>query len=665
MEDAGLVCEACWTNVFDTVAIQKFWIQESFDFCYTTTWAQIVQSAESACNWCGFLASILPSPDTPQWPNDWTPSTDLLVSLVQPYLSEVANATPKGLNQIWIDFCSEPPSYDWRIGLNLFVDNIDDSAGFVTARPLQWRLNSAEAYSQIRQWLDQCSEHVDCDRASLNANLPSRLIEVAPADSPGVPRLRSTKGLKGSYLALSYCWGSDQPYVLTTKNYERFMKEICVKMLPQTILDAIEVTKTLGFKYLWVDALCIMQDSTEAAARDDMNQELAIMAQIYMNAAMTIVASCVSSVTESFLEDRPRSAQSYCDVPCRLTPRNSFVVHIQEHLGHDERSEPINKRAWTFQERLLSPRLLIYASHTLQWQCRTLKCNLGGSYNDPSLESAPRLPSTQVLLLKGAEEKQKSHQPSPDIPHLLLQHWLRIVTSYISRKSSLPSDKLPALSALAATYAPVFGPEYFAGIWAKSAVQQLCWRSPDSRRFLTPPAQYRAPSWSWAALDGDLIFLSFPLTGDVSTCVPYRHFKIVEWLIRPKALNVGYGEVTAGKLIVTTILRTATFNPSRSPTICFDAAPNEDLHGVKAAPSSAELGLIETAGGISDTIEDNFARPVHCLIMYHINGPESPQIGGLMLVESSGHDGSYRRMGLYSANISAFEGYPLDTFSII
>jgi hypothetical protein len=63
---------------------------------------------------------------------------------------------------------------------------------------------------------------------------------------------------------------------------------------------------------------------------------------------------------------------------------------------YDDKREPINSRAWTFQEELISPRLLIYASHTLQWQCHTLTCNLGKSYHAPSLSSAPRLPSPQV-----------------------------------------------------------------------------------------------------------------------------------------------------------------------------------------------------------------------------------------------------------------------------
>ena len=564
------------------------------------------------------------------------------------------NATPQGLNQCDIDFCSEGSSRDWHNELDLFVDDTDSAVTTITARPLQPRVNSTEAFSQIAQWLQHCNKHIDCGGVSLYTNLPSKVIEVAPVGSPGVPRLRSTTGLKGSYLALSYCWGRGQSYVLTTNNIEVLMRELEVKKLPQTILDAIEVTKTLGFKYLWVDALCIMQDSAEAAAQHDMNQELATMDQVYKNATMTIVAACVASVTDGFLNDRPGSGQSRFDIPCRLGPKHFFAVHIQEHMLYDDSREPINTRAWAFQEQLLSPRLLIYASHTLQWQCRTLTCNLSGSYHAPKGSAAPRLPSMQNLLLDGPEQRQIRRQVNPDVPHPILQHWLRAVMSYSDRKFSLSSDKLPALSALAVSYAPIFGPEYFAGIWARSAVQQLCWCSADSRDFFMRPTQYRAPSWSWAALDGHVHFLSFPLAANASVCVPYHRFKIVEWQTRPKAVNFPYGEVTAGKLTIEAILRAATFNPSSSPTIRFGAAP-----------SSANTGPIQTAHGNSDTAEDNYSRPVRCLAMYHRNGPDSPQIGGLILVDSSGHSGLFRRMGSFSADISAFKDYPLDTVTII
>ncbi len=661
---SSFVCEVCWTEVFNTEAIQKFWVQESLYFCYSATWAQISQSAENACNWCSFLTSVLPSPETFEWPSTWNPMTALSVSLEKAYLT--SNTSPQGLNHCQIDFSSDGSSRDWHAEVDLFVDDTDESAGIVTAQPLQPKVNSAQAFSQTREWLDQCKNHTSCGRMPSCTNLPSRVIEVAPADSLGVPCIRSTKGLKGAYLALSYCWGGNQSYVLTMKNLGSLWQGLEMKRLPRTILDAIEVTKSLGFKYLWVDALCIMQDSVEADAQSDMNEELATMNQVYKNAIMTIVAACAPSIVDGFLRDRPCSEQESFNIPCRRGPEQFFVVHIQEHRMYDDMREPINARAWTFQEQLLSPRLLIYASHTLQWQCRTITCNLGGSYHAPNPSAAPRLPSAQMLLSDGPEQHHKHGSIAPEIPHPVLQHWLRIVTSYSSRKASLPSDKLTAISAIAISYAAVFGPEYLAGIWARSAVQQLCWSRASDRIFCRRPTQYRAPSWSWAALDGTVFFASFLQVNDTSVCVPDHRFEIVKWQTRPEVANLPYGQVKAGDLIVKAALRDATFDPSRSRTIRFDGAADVDMHDVKEDSSPANPGLIQTGQGKSDTAEDNYARRIRCLVLYRNKLSQRPEMGGLMLVEAPERKGLLRRMGAYhSANISIFEGCLLDTVCII
>ena len=658
----ALVCEACWTNIFDTEGIQKFWSRETY-FSYNTTWARIKQSAAKGCNWCGFLSSVLPSPETRGWPNVWTITTDLTVVLDEADL--VQNVNPSGLNLCQIDFCSEGSSCDWHVELDLSVDDVDGSAGSVTARPLQSVVNSPSAYSQVKQWLEQCKDHTECDKVPKVVNLPSRVIEVAPAGSSDKTRLRSTTGLKGSYLALSYCWGTDQTYVLTTQNLEMLSRELELYMLPQTILDAIEVAQNLGFKYLWVDALCIMQDTAETAARDDMERELAIMDQIYRNATMTNVAACAPAVTSGFLKDRPGPGQSRFDIPCRHGPEKFVIVHIQEHLMYDDKKEPVNARAWTFQEELISPRLLIYASHTLQWQCRTLTCNLGGSYHSPIASTAPRLPSPQRLLLESPESKLGDDQLTPEIPHAILQHWLRIVSRFSSRTSSLPSDKLPALSALAVSYAPIFGPNYFTGIWERSAVHQLCWFAPDRRRFFTRPTQYRAPSWSWAALDGPVYFPSFLLIDNASVCVPYHRFQIVEWQTSLKTSNLPYGEVTGGRLVVRAVMRKGTYNPSGSPTMVFDAQPNPYVDKKQAVPSLTSAELKQNAQGYSDTVEDNFTRSVHCLAMYYNDRSKPSRISGLMLVESSERNGLFRRIGTYIAEVSAFDSCLLEIVSIL
>ena len=582
---------------------------------------------------------------------------DLVVSLDEAGLAE--NHSPRGMNLCQLDFSPDGSSRDWHVELHLCVDDPQDTAGTITARPLQTKLNTVEAYEQIKQWLDQCKSHEDCSDVPSLTNLPSRVIEMAPAESPGVPpRLRCSAGLRGSYLALSYCWGSNQTYILTSKNLDKLMQGMEVRMLPQTILDAIEVTKQLGFQYLWVDALCIMQDFAEKAARRDMEKELAIMDQIYKRASMTVVAACSPAVTNGFLKDRPKSGQARFDIPRRLGPEQFSVVHIQEHVTYSDESEPTNARAWTFQEALLSPRLLIYASHTLQWQCQMLTCNLGGSYHSPRFSASPRLPSLQALLGDGGEQID---QPGADIPHATLQHWLRAVLSYSIRKSSLSSDKLPALSALAVSYSPIFGPGYHAGIWARSAVQQLCWRSPDRRLYFIQPAQYRAPSWSWAALDGPVYFPSFLPSDGGSVCMPFSGFEIVEWETHPKAAGLPYGEVRGGKLTVRAISRDAVFDPSKSPTLRFNADPQN----VESDSYAPDLEVGQTAQGHSDTLEESFARAVRCMAMYRNNGSDGHLLGGLIVAEAFGEHDLFRRVGSFSAELAVFDGYPFSIISII
>ena len=645
----ALVCKFCWTNIFNTKAFQDFLTRESYDFFYATTYTQIATFAESTCNWCSFLISALPSPNSPEWPSSWTPTNELSVILDEAYVME--NASPKGLNLCELDFGTEGSPRDWHIEFNLCLDEIDGLSRPVTARPLQPELNSPEAYSQIDIWLDECKNHQDCGPLSLNPVLPSRLIEVLPAGTHGPPRLRSTQNIQGPYLALSYCWGSGQSYILTTENIELMKEKLETELLSATILDAIEVTKTLGIKYLWVDALCIMQDLSEAAAREDMNRELAKMDEVYKHALMTIVAACAPSAKDGFLNRRPPTPHRHFDIPCRLDEEHFFVAHIREHLMYDDGSEPINARAWTFQEHLLSPRLLIYASHTLQWQCRTATYNRGGSYHSPRPSTAPRLQSTTWSLQKAKSERD---QHEPKIPHSVLQMWLKVVSAFSRRKLTLSSDKLPAISALAKSNFLIFGSEYHAGIWVNSAVQQLCWRSPEKRVFFRRPRHYRAPSWSWAALDGPVYFPSFLEIDNDSACIPFCPFKILEWQTSLSSPNIPYGEVTFGRIVVETVLRDGLFDPLGSPSV-----------SLEADATIADSQPMQTAQAHVDVVEDNFRRQVRCLAMYRRSQAGGLYIGGLMLAKSPAHTDSHQRIGVFSAEISLFEGFPLETVQIV
>jgi hypothetical protein len=89
------------------------------------------------------------------------------------------------------------------------------------------------------------------------------------------------------------------------------------------------------------------------------------------------------------------------------------------------------------------------------------------------------------------------------------------------------------------------------------------------------------------------------------------------------------------------------------------------LDDMEAVASSIGSTSSQSGQGSSDTVENNFKRPVRCLAMYYSNGVKSPRIGGLMLAESIEHKGLYQRIGLCSTGISVFEGFPIITVAII
>ena len=648
-----LVCQTCWTNVFNNEALQDFWTRGRDNFIYETTWHQVALSTEQSCNWCGFLKSVLPQPGNSMWPSHWAMETILSVEISEAYLMDDAN--PKGLNHCQIDFASTDSSRDWHAEFDMTIDNPSDSFHIVTARPIQRKLDTPTAYQQIKQWLQQCQEHPTCSVSSTfsSSQVPSRLIEVSPQNPLNDPRIRPTNGLEASYLALSYCWGTDEFYTLNKSNIQGLSEAINLHRLPETIRDAFEITRKLGFRYLWVDSLCIIQDSEE-----DKTSQLSIMHSIYANAEITIVAACSEKVADGFLGERDVSQKAQFRIPCCVNPEHRFIVHINEHDMYDNRLEPVNIRAWTYQEALLSPRLLIYASHTLQWNCRTLTCNLDESYHSPNPSATPRLPDIKAFATFYDNPGANSTFLQPeDVPHPILQSWLKFVAAYSSRKLSLPRDKLVAISALAEWFRTLFGHRYHAGLWEKSPVQQLCWRSPHKHQSFTKPATYRAPSWSWAALDGTIYFPSY-LQSDRGTSVCIRHpgFRIIEWKTELKASNVTYGEVTGGELIAEANIIDATFDLTSQPNLLFPGTQTTTLRGNR---------VIATPQAFSDTGEDNFARSVRCLALYVRDGSQEPLVGGLMLINSTTHIGCYQRIGTFVADSVVFSHQLLHTVTIV
>ena len=186
------------------------------------------------------------------------------------------------------------------------------------------------------------------------------MLDVGSQTSRGDVRLVETARKSGCYAALSYCWGGTQQGVLHQNNLREYLSRINLAGLSLTIQQAVHLARDIGFRYLWVDAICIIQDD-----EDDKATEIHKMARIYRDAQVTIVVASGQSAQDGFLEHR-HSKQPEAFLPIKTDSR-SFGIACAMKLYHLDYSEPLDRQAWSLQEWILSPRPLVFTPQTLQW----------------------------------------------------------------------------------------------------------------------------------------------------------------------------------------------------------------------------------------------------------------------------------------------------------
>jgi hypothetical protein len=202
----------------------------------------------------------------------------------------------------------------------------------------------------------------------------------------------------GAYIALSYCWGGPQSAITTSTNIEARTRAIPLTELPRTIREAVTVTRSLRIRYLWVDAICINQDDIA-----EKTKEIAVMGNIYKNAILTIAAGSAASTDEGFL--MKRSLPAACCLPFYVSEQQSGTIWLQDQKTFKRPMEPLDSRAWTMQEFLLSTRILYYGTKEVAWRCRTE--NFKGFISFDGSGSRYPAPST-TYFPQSLSEKTKS-----------------------------------------------------------------------------------------------------------------------------------------------------------------------------------------------------------------------------------------------------------------
>jgi hypothetical protein len=434
----------------------------------------------------------------------------------------------------------------------------------------------------IESCLEECTtRHKGC-RGMTAEKPPSRILDLEALRTGSgnhqadVRLIKTSPTQKVRYATLSHSWGPDGiDFTLTQSQFEAFEKRIPFASLPATHQDAIVLARKLGLRYLWIDSLCIIQDSTS-----DCQRETAMMGDVYSNAYLTIAAVSSPSSKVPFLQGQeaaytakpvrfygPRlnritrdvlgfsglkrtsvaRLHSYVTLYTRRTLRlaqsadNSASWSAPQGIS-DAVQGPLSKRAWTLQERALASRVIHFTSEGLRFECPTHFKAEDGHVSAPGYISLWRELETgdnNVLL------RSKLHR-----------FWRLMLSDYSQRGITRRSDLLPALSGLAARMQELHCAEYLAGLWRDRLLEDLCWTTQDSKWNKAPCVradETNVPSWSWVSIAYPSIY---PIINERGEFVPHCEVLRCTTNLTKSQWN-RFGEVTSGELVLRGPLRKA------------------------------------------------------------------------------------------------------------
>ena len=341
--------------------------------------------------------------------------------------------------------------------------------------------------------------------------LPTRVIDVSrSARLDEAVRLVESNCLPPRnipYIALSYRWGNTNKLTTTIKTLQDHKRCISFSEMPRTLQDAVIVTRRLGLRFLWVDALCIVQDD-----KSDWLQEAGNMGNIYMHSYCTIAAHAAQHADHGFLEQALATPRMVQVGQLLITQGSDKKLHIEE--------SDLSKRGWVLQERLLSPRIVHFANDGAIYFESGAGFHLVQDRFDATHNHHLRSPGIRSMvqhLIRGDQEILDSVTRLA-ISDQIYYDWYDIVQHYSRCSLTRPGDKLPALTGIIRQIQTFTKDKCYMGVWQSKVPYCLLWLR--EKETLEAPPGYRAPSWSWAAYDGEIQFLAWRRYGHDKTLVP-------------------------------------------------------------------------------------------------------------------------------------------------
>ncbi|KAI1506061.1 heterokaryon incompatibility protein-domain-containing protein [Biscogniauxia marginata] len=347
------------------------------------------------------------------------------------------------------------------------------------ARPEHVEATHPESIRTMQAWINRCvNQHPKC--SPIGSSLPTRVVAVGGGDIE--PYIYESGRECAQYVALSHCWGRKQMFTTTTATLGERKRRIPIDTLPRTFREAILVTRSLGIPYIWIDSLCILQDS-----KDDWAIESARMSSVYSNAIVTLAADGSPDSHGGLSKPSPSNLDATRAFTIPLPGDNNVYVCkglIGDSSSHFEKDQPLQDRAWVFQERVLSRRIIHFTTTKMIWECKEEVCS-----------------ETSFFPSRGEDtgsffSLQKQHDYS----------WSAYVNEYTRKQLTYTTDRLAAIAGVADTMKENASADYVGGLWRSELPLSLCW---EINRYGSDPPnllpsrrqqQYCAPSWSWASV---------------------------------------------------------------------------------------------------------------------------------------------------------------------
>jgi len=354
----------------------------------------------------------------------------------------------------------------------------------------------------------------------------------------------ASPGEVGNYATLSYARSGLGTFPTTQATLEERLRGFPKVEMPQTLRDATEVTKRLGLRFLWIDAVCVVQDDPAEKAH-----AAAEIAKIFGSSFATICAASAYAAKDGFLQDKSHALTGLWRslIPLRAAIPNADARNMQDafelpkraigtvllmdksDMNHPERRDGVSSDPWCLQEIILSERLLFYDRWPL-WRCNAAACSDGGAgLQGDNLGPGERLLSRHIHALS---DRQSTSARDHFTVNQIQMGWGQLLKDYTKRKFDSGTDRLSAIGGIASMLSRSTGDEYISGLWKENLVHDLMWQS-HAKEWLSRPAGVRYPTWTWASVDG-------PVSCDSITVDHWKEASLVSVLEEPTTVSTDH-----------------------------------------------------------------------------------------------------------------------------